>query len=289
EVNQGEIDESATLDEPTENEITENEQVLLIADDNRDIRLYVASLFEKNFKVVQASDGKKALEVAKETVPDIIISDIMMPVVDGLEFCKNIKDNAATSHVPVILLTAKGTSQTKIEGYEVGADGYITKPFDSEVLTARVQNLLESREKLKDIHLARPLVEKSGASSKEIEFLLKVEAAVIEMIPNGDLNVIELCRELGFSRTSLYRKIKSLTGQSIKQFIRSIKLKRAAEMLATEDMSVSEIAFSLDFTDLKYFRNCFKKQYDKLPSEYQNEMKSQEPIDQEAIKKAVKI
>ena len=212
-----------------------------------------------------------------------------MPVLDGLEFCKKIKSNAATSHVPVILLTAKDRSQTKIEGYDVGADGYLTKPFDSEVLTARVHNLLQTREHLKDLHLGGSWIENKDVPSKEIEFILKVEAAVLEMIPNGELNVIQLCKELGFSRTSLYRKIKSLTGQSIKQFIRSIKLKKAAEMLASEDMSVSEIAFSLNFTDLKYFRTCFKKQYDKLPSEYQNEMKSAEPIDPAAIRKAVKI
>ncbi|WP_462248481.1 hybrid sensor histidine kinase/response regulator [Ekhidna sp.] len=291
EVQKGEIVDETEI-ETSENvieEVIENEKILLVAEDNADIRNYLATLFESSFKVIKAKDGEAALELAKETVPNIIISDIMMPKIDGLTFCKEIKSNVATSHIPVILLTAKGTNQTKVDGYEVGADGYITKPFDSNVLIARVNNLLESRERLKVLHESDQWMENKDVPSSEVEFVLNVESVVLEMIPKGELNVIQLCRELGFSRTSLYRKIKSLTGQSIKQFIRSIKLKKAAEMLATEDMAVSEVAFSLDFTDLKYFRTCFKKQYGKLPSEYQNEMKSNQPIDQDEIKKALKI
>ncbi len=288
-VTQGEIDESISHEEVEQVSPLDNEQVLLIADDNRDIRIYVASLFEHKFNVIQASDGQKALDLARTTVPDIIISDIMMPGLDGLEFCRAIKEHVATSHVPVVLLTAKGTSQTKIEGYDVGADGYLTKPFDSEVLVARVNNLLQSREHLRELHDRGQWIENKDVPSREIEFILKVEATVLDLIPGKELSVTKLCRELGFSRTSLYRKIKSLTGQSIKQFIRSIKLKKAAEMLATEDMAVSEIAFALDFTDLKYFRTCFKKHHGKLPLEYQNEMKSNEPVNQEEIRKALKI
>jgi signal transduction histidine kinase/ligand-binding sensor domain-containing protein/DNA-binding response OmpR family regulator len=291
EVQKGEIDESI---EPQINiddakEITENEKVLLVAEDNADIRNYISSLFESSFKVFQAKDGISALELAQEIIPDIIISDIMMPKLDGLRFCKEIKGNVATSHVPVILLTAKATNETKVDGYGAGADGYITKPFDSNVLIARVNNLLQSREHLRGLHESGQWMENKDVPSSEIEFVLKVESVVLEMVPKGELNVIQLCRELGFSRTSLYRKIKSLTGQSIKQFIRSIKLKKAAELLATEDMAVSEVAFSLDFTDLKYFRTCFKKQYGKLPSEYQNEMKVKEPVSQEDIRKALNI
>jgi signal transduction histidine kinase/DNA-binding response OmpR family regulator/ligand-binding sensor domain-containing protein len=273
----------------TTHDILENDKVLLIAEDHADIRYYVSSLFESSFRVLQATDGVQALELAKETVPDVIISDIMMPEMDGLEFCKAIKGNVATSHVPVILLTAKGTSQTKIDGYDVGADGYLTKPFDSQVLIARVNNLLQSREHLQELHESGKWIENKNVPSSEIEFVLKVESVVLEMTPKGELSVIQLCRELGFSRTSLYRKIKSITGQSINQFIRSIKLKKAAEMLATEDKAVSEVAFSLNFTDLKYFRSCFKKQYGKLPSEYQNEMKSKESVNPEEIRKALKI
>ncbi len=278
--------------EELENEdhvVEENENILLIADDNRDIREYIVSIFTEHFKVLTAKNGKEALDIAQETAPDIIISDIMMPEMDGIAFCNAIKSTLSTSHIPVILLTAKNNSSTKIEGYETGADDYISKPFDSKVLFSRVNNLVQSRKHLREIYENGNWLDDKKVPTIELEFISKVETVVLEMIPDGQLNVVNLCKELGFSRTSLYRKIKSLTGQSIKQFIRSIKLKRAAEMLATENMMVSEVAFSLDFTDLKYFRSCFKKQFGILPSEYQNKLKSNAEIDQEEIRKAFKI
>ncbi|WP_456460499.1 response regulator [Reichenbachiella sp.] len=293
EVIEGEVEEHIALYQQdiseSDFESIENEKVLMVVDDNKDIREYVSSLFQEQFRVISLENGKQALEEARENGPDIIITDVMMPEMDGLTFCKEIKGNLATSHIPVILLTAKGAKQTKVDGYEVGADGYITKPFDSEVLIARVNNLLQNRDHLRGLHENGEWMDNKNVASSEIEFVQKVEAAVLDLIPTGELNVISLCKELGFSRTSLYRKIKSLTDQSIKQFIRSIKLKKAAEMLAHEDMAVSEIAFSLDFTDLKHFRTCFKKQFGQLPSEYQNERKNDAPIDQEEIKKALNI
>lgn len=288
---QGEIQEieKRSVKEEEELEVLENETVMLVVDDNRDIREYVSHQFSEKFKVIESNDGLDALEKAKDLVPDIIISDIMMPKMDGIAFCKAIKNNLSTSHIPVLLLTAKGGNQSKQEGYEVGADGYITKPFDSGVLKARVKNLLTNREKLRNLHENGHWLENKDVPSREVDFILKVEEAVLDLAGKGNLNVVELCKELGFSRTSLYRKIKSLTGQSIKQFIRSIKLKKAAEMLIAEDMSVSEVAFALDFTDLKYFRTCFKKQHGLLPSEYRNNHKADQEIDQEAIKKAINI
>ena len=281
--------EEIALIEDKEIEAIDNEKVLLIADDNVDIREYIVHHFNDTFKVVQASNGIEALDKAKELVPDMIISDIMMPEMDGVSLCKEIKSNLATSHIPVLLLTAKGGNKSKQEGYEVGADAYLTKPFDSGVLKARVKNLLESRNQLKELHQNGHWLESKEVPSREVDFIIKVEATILELVTRGNLNVVELCRELGFSRTSLYRKIKSLTGQSIKQFIRSIKLKKAAEMLASDDMSVSEVAFSLDFTDLKYFRSCFKTQHGLLPSEYRNKYKSEEIIDPEEIKRVLNI
>jgi len=288
---QGDLLESkneASVQDITVEEL-ENEKVMLVADDNRDIREYISLHFNEKFKVVESINGADALVKAKEMIPDIIISDIMMPEMDGIAFCKEIKNNLSTSHIPILLLTAKGGNQSKQEGYEVGADAYLTKPFDSGVLKARVSNLLSGREKLRELHENGHWLENKDVPSKEVEFILKVEASVLELVTKGNLNVVELCRELGFSRTSLYRKIKSLTGQSIKQFIRSIKLKKAAEILITDDISVSEVAFAMDFTDLKYFRTCFKTQHGMLPSEYRNKHKSEEVIDQSEIKKTLKI
>ncbi|MFY0624910.1 MAG: response regulator [Reichenbachiella sp.] len=261
------------IEESDQNIISDNESVMLVADDNQDICTYVASVFNTQFKVITVSDGEEALKIANEYVPDIIISDVMMPKMNGLEFCEHLKENTATSHIPIILLSAKSADNSKIEGYETGADAYVTKPFSSDVLLARVSNLLQSREHLKQLHENGNWIENNSVPSKELQFILDAETKIIEILNDGELNVPELCKELGFSRTSLYRKIKSLTGQSINQFIRTIKLKKAAQMLISDDVSVSEVAFSLDFTDLKYFRNCFKKQFNMLPSEYQNNMK----------------
>lgn len=273
EVKQGDIEDINDLIEQENNQSNEgsieSDKLLLVADDNKDIRNYVTSIFKDKFRVLEADNGKKALELSLEYSPDIILSDLMMPEMDGIEFTKIIKGNTATSHIPVILLTAKSANETKIMSYESGADEFISKPFDSQLLATRVANLLESRNQLKRIYENGDWAEQN-LPSKEMEFVLHFEATVLEILRKGEINVPVLCAELGFSRTSLYRKVKSLTGQSITQLIRTIKLKRAAEMLITEESTVSEVAFSLDFTDLKYFRSCFKKQFGNLPSEYQN-------------------
>ena len=289
EIQKGEIkDETVTefeSEEMTKVEKSTN-RVLLVVDDNMDIRDYIGSLFQETFTVLYAENGEKALHIAKDVSPDIIISDVMMPEMDGHQLCRALKKNIATSHIPILLVTAKTEKSSRIEGFEDGADAYVTKPFDSEVLVVRVHNLLNSREELKKRfeHNNKWEQQVDNPSSVEVDFLNKVETTVLAMIPSGNLNVIDLSKELGFSRTSLYRKIKSLTGLSINQLIRSIKLKKAADLLVSEDMNVSEVAFSLDFTDLKYFRSVFKKQYGMMPSEYMKAHKPVNSIDQKKIK-----
>ncbi len=288
ELQKGEISDGTMIEAESE-EITivqeSSNQVILVVDDNMDIRNYVGSLFQDSFTVLYAENGEKALHIAQDVSPDIIISDLMMPEMDGHELCLKLKQNITTSHIPILLLTAKTEKASKIEGFDEGADAYVTKPFDSEVLVARIHNLLNSREELKKRFENNKWKEVKNANSVELDFLNKVEATVLAMIPTGNLNVLDLSKELGFSRTSLYRKVKSLTGLSINQLIRSIKLKRAAHILVSEDMNVSEVAFSLDFTDLTYFRNVFKKQYGMMPSEYMKAHKSKNVLDQEKIKK----
>nr|WP_233188718.1 response regulator [Tenacibaculum sp. SG-28] len=289
-IQKGEINEDVKeMDDSEESTIVQNSsnQVILIVDDNKDIRSYISSLLQETFTILEAENGKKALEIAREVGPDIIISDIMMPEMDGHELCHALKNDITTSHIPILLLTAKGDKKVKITSFNKGADDYITKPFDSGVLISRVQNILKSRADLKRTFENKKweAMQEETSNSVELEFLNKVEATVLEIIPKGNLNVIDLCRELGFSRTSLYRKVKSLTGLSINQLIRSIKMKRAAEMLLNENMNISEVAFSLDFKDLKYFRTAFKKQYGMVPSKYIKMNKTENTIDPERIKK----
>jgi signal transduction histidine kinase/ligand-binding sensor domain-containing protein/DNA-binding NarL/FixJ family response regulator len=267
----------------------DNERVMLVVDDHPDIREYVRSIFQDSFHVHTSPNGKDALAIAREKGPDIIISDLMMPEMDGLALCKALKKNAATSHIPIILLTAKSDTQVKIESFEEGADDHIAKPFDPDVLAARVNNLLQNRQQLRQMSEINQWQSDQNIPPHEVDFLRHVENVVLEALPEGGLKVPELARKLGFSRTSLYRKVKSLTGLSIKQLIIAIKLKKAAEMLATEDRNVSEVAFFLEFTDLKFFRSNFKKQFGMLPSEYQNKAQSRINIDQDAIRKQLDI
>ncbi len=248
-----------------------SEKLILVVDDNKDIAQYVKSLLEGDFSVMEASNGLEAFEKAVKNTPDLIISDMMMPGMDGFEFCKKVKENISTSHVPVIMLTAKDSNHDKINGYEVGADDYITKPFVSELLIARVNNLLKNRELLELKYEANDLIDpESHQNSREVEFVLKAESIILEKLNHSELSVPDLCHELGMSQTSLYRKIKSLTGVSIQTFIKRIRIKRAAQLLLSEDWTVSEVAFSLEFSDLKYFRKCFKDQFGVTPSEYKN-------------------
>ena len=193
----------------------------------------------------------------------------MMPELDGIEMCNKIKAEQRTNHIPLIFLTAKDTDASKIEGYSSGADAYITKPFTPKLLVTRIENILAQRETLKAYFDGESWPREEINDTPDLKFLSHVEESIIAMVHDKEVTVPELSAELGFSRTSLYRKIKALTGLSINQFIRSVKIKHAAHLLSVEDITVSEVAFSLGFTDLKYFRACFKSQYDQLPSEYQ--------------------
>ncbi len=252
--------------------IEETDKVALVVDDNHDISAYIASLLSPDFKVIKSDNGQDAFEKAVKSLPDIIISDLMMPGLDGYELCKMLKENIATSHVPIILLTAKNSNQSQIEGYEVGADDYIAKPFDSELLKVRVDNIISRRKLLELKYSSQELIDQSvDQSAKEVEFILRVESTVLAMVESSEFTVADLCKELGMSQTSLYRKVKMLTNDSIQLFIRKIKIKRAAEMLLQEDTTVTEVSFALNFADLKYFRKCFKDQYGLTPSEYKKQ------------------
>ncbi|TXD46757.1 hybrid sensor histidine kinase/response regulator transcription factor [Polaribacter sp. IC073] len=251
-------------------EINDNIPTLLLVEDNTEVRFFIKQIFEGNHNILEAENGAIALEIAKNNAIDLIISDVMMPIMNGIELCKNIKKDVITSHIPVLLLTAKTSQDSQKEGYKIGADAYVTKPFDASILEQKVKNLLQTRQNLikkfkKEIILKPKELEITSAD--EI-FLQKSITLIEENINNADFTINDFINELGMSRSALYRKLKALTGQSITEFIRTIKLKRAAQLIAQTKLTISEIAFDLGFNDLKHFRKSFKKLFNELPSQY---------------------
>jgi signal transduction histidine kinase/ligand-binding sensor domain-containing protein/DNA-binding response OmpR family regulator len=244
--------------------------ILLIVEDNREVRTFIKNIFKTNYNVYEAENGQKALDIATKNVIDLIISDVMMPVMDGIELCAKIKTNILTSHIPVLLLTAKTSEESQKSGYTTGADAYITKPFDAYLLEVRVNNILRSRkiliEKFKKDTILEPK-ELTATSADEI-FLQKAIDLVEQNMYNAGYSIDNFISEMNMSRSVLYRKLKALTDQSITEFIRTIKLKRAGQLILKSQLSISEIAFDLGFNDLKHFRISFQKIFNELPSQY---------------------
>ncbi len=238
---------------------------ILIVDDNADIRAYLHTILKDKYQVNEAANGQQGLALANEIVPDLIVSDVMMPVMNGLEFCQRVKSGVATSHIPVILLTARALSQHQIEGYESGADAYITKPFSEEVLLARISNLLQSRCLLKGLFSqAEPSHEQNQT---EDAFVTKFREFIEKNLSDSDLSVETIGAELGLSRVQLYRKIKALTGQSPVELLRKVRLKKGRKLLETTDKTISEVAYEVGFTAPSYFTKCFKDEYGISPSD----------------------
>lgn len=244
--------------------------MLLIIEDTDELRNYVADLLHDEFQVIQSSNGEDGLRSAMDKIPDIVISDVMMDKMDGFEFCNKIKNNEKTSHIPVILLTAKTMPENELSGLDAGADDYIKKPFNPTILIARVRRLLESRKKLKEYYSRKVTLQPTNVeiTSYDEKFLQKAMAYIEANLLNPELSTESLGLELGMSHSTLYRKIKALTGQSINGFIRSIRLKRAAQLLESGEFTVAEVAFETGFSEVKYFRTYFKEQFGCLPSEY---------------------
>ena len=259
-----------------EKEETDARPLILAVEDNDDIREYIATSFSNHYRVITASNGKEGLKQAQKYIPDIIISDIMMPVMDGIELCKQVKEDVRTSHIPVILLTAKDSIQDKEEGYESGADSYLTKPFSAKLLNSRVHNLLESRRKLAHLIANRTRELKPSDNTQDSmrlnkldeDFLTKFTNIVEENIDMEKLDMSFMIDKMNMSHSTLYRKIKSLTGMSGNEFIRKIKLKNSLRLLMEEGLNISEAAYASGFNDLGYFRSCFREEYGMAPSEY---------------------
>ncbi|GEM_PF-275566 len=255
----------------TENGEEEFERsTLLIVEDNEDVRKYIKDIFSKNYNIIEAVNGEDGIEKAIDEIPDLIISDVMMPVKDGIELCSQLKKSEHTSHIPIILLTARTSLIFKVEGIETGADDYITKPFSPQLLGVRVRNLIEQRKNLK-----RRFSDKLYVKPKEItlnsldeKFLQKVIEMVEENMGNSEYGIDDLCSDLGMSRIQLYRKLKALTGLSANEFIRSQRLQRAAQLLNQNQLNISQITYEVGFNDLKYFRSRFQEHFGMTPSDY---------------------
>jgi DNA-binding response OmpR family regulator len=251
----------------------DQQKILLIIEDNTDIRVYIKDSFTDEFNVFEAPDGEKGLELAFKHIPDIIITDIMMPGIDGLEVCRRLKENLKTCHIPVVMLTARNTLYQKQEGYETGADSYVTKPFSTVLLKSRVQNLMRSRKMLTE-HISRTILlqpDELHINLKDEKFISDAIAIIENHLIDENFSVDFLSSELGISHPVLYRKVKALTGFSIAEFIRSIRLKNAAQLLRSKQYTISEVAFKVGFSDMKHFRQCFRDQYKVLPSDYQRQ------------------
>lgn len=244
---------------------------ILIVDDNADMRTYLKTLLADKYYVVEAADGESGLKVAQETVPDLIVSDVMMPVMDGLSFCRKIKDNAMTSHIPVILLTARSTERQQVEGLGCGADAYMTKPFSANLLVARIGNLLKSRAQLRhlfDGNKQECKAEKTRMASSDREFVNRLMDVINRHMAESNLKMDDIGAEMGISRVQLYRKVKALTDMSPVEFLKQMRLEKAMAMLMGTSDTVSVIAYDTGFSSPAYFSTCFKKQFGKYPTEY---------------------
>lgn len=251
-----------------------NRPTVLVIDDNTDIRQYERTLLQDEYIVLEAADGKEGLSVAIKEVPDLVICDVMMPVMDGLEFTKQLKTNTATSHIPVIMLTAKNLEEHRAEGYEHGADSYITKPFHNKVLLARIENLLRQRQLLKNLYQGTKEAEKEISEAhledRDKQFLKQLQAIIQKNLSDSEFGVEDMGQQIGLSRVQLYRKVKAMTGSSVVDLLRKARLAKARRLLETRSMSVSEVAYEVGFSAPSYFTKCFKDEYGMLPGDVGN-------------------
>ena len=255
----------------------ENRKALvLLVEDNDDFRFYLKDNLKSSYDILEAGNGTKGISAAISNLPDLIVSDVMMPETDGIELCRQLKSNKNTSHIPIILLTARMTEQKKLEGFETGADDYITKPFSFEMLVSRMNNLIEQRERIRDSFQKHLKIEPGeiGITSLDEKLIAKALKLVEENMGNPEFSVEKLSRELGMSRVHLYKKLTALTGKTPIEFIRIMRLKRAAQLLGKSQLTVSEIAYEVGFNDPRYFSRYFKTEFGVLPSQYGNTRKT---------------
>jgi signal transduction histidine kinase/DNA-binding NarL/FixJ family response regulator/ligand-binding sensor domain-containing protein len=245
--------------------------IILVVEDNSDLREFIRNSLESLYTVVEAVNGEEGIEKAQEMIPDLIISDIMMPGSDGHELCRRLKNNLETSHIPIVLLTAKASEEDIVQGLETGADDYITKPFNTKMLCTRIKNLIDLRRHMQQSFTSEMTLQPAKMSVSQMDkgFIKQLKKVLKENMADPDFNINQMCETIGLSQSTLYRKIHALTGVSPTEFIRSYRLRRGAELLKNGVGSVLEVALEVGFSSANYFTKCFKKKYHQLPSTYQ--------------------
>jgi len=266
--NLDEADESQSttfFEEMGDNELP----TILVVDDNPDIRYYIRTILQDKYTVIEAKDGEEGIQKAIKLVPDLVVSDVMMPKVDGVNLCQRLKEELSTSHIPIILLTACSLDEQRIAGFESGADDYISKPFNSNILEVRIRKLIENRQNLKKKFGEHffTLVDKGGLNGPDKSFLDKFRQIVEKDISNPDLNIEDLGKAIGLSRVQLYRKIKAMSDYAPNELVKIIRLKKAYHLFSTTERTVSEVAYDTGFTSPSYFTKCYRSFFKESPSD----------------------
>ena len=253
-------------------ETSEDKMIILIVEDNADVREFIKDSLGNEFEIAEAANGEQGIRKAEKIIPDLIISDITMPKMDGNELTRVLKNDEKTSHIPIILLTAKSGQESKLEGLETGADDYLTKPFDTKELQLRIKNLINIRRKLQEkfskrefVHIKRGVEKK--LSNLEEKFMFKVVEVIEKHLSEEDFSIEQFGKEVGMSRVQLHRKLKALSGKSASNYLRSIRLSKAKNMIEERKGNVSEIAYSVGFSSPQYFSRCFKEEFGYPPSD----------------------
>lgn len=249
---------------------------MLVVEDNLDLRNYLVEVLQDSYFIYQAANGKEALQLAFRHIPDIILSDVLMPEMDGVAFCRAVKNNVKTSHVSVILLTARTADEDQLLGLNSGCNLYLDKPFNLDILRSSLRNQLKEKERIKERYRKLITVTTSEAELESLDdkLIQKAVALVEKEIENPDFSVEILSKSMGMSRVHLYKKINALTGQSPLEFIRTIRLQRAAQLLRRNQYTVAEVAYKVGYNNAKYFSKHFKANYGKIPSHYQKDTKN---------------
>jgi DNA-binding response OmpR family regulator len=243
---------------------------VLVVEDNADLRAFIVQKLSASYFTMEAVDGREGMQLAQERIPDLIISDLMMPEMGGCEMCSILKEDPRTSHIPIIMLTAKADKQSKLEGLETGADDYLVKPFDTEELQVRIRNLIIQRERLR-VKFRQEFSLKTNGDipiSPNDQLLQQILDIFEEQLSDSDFSMDQLSELLNLSRAQLFRKVQALTGFTPNDFLRKIRLKRAAELLDNGHRNVSQVMYQVGFNNQSYFAKCFKELYKVNPSEY---------------------
>ena len=246
--------------------------IVLIVEDHNDLRKYISETLSDNFTIIESQNGKEGILKADDIIPDLIISDVMMPEMDGYTFCKKIKSNEKTNHIPVILLTAKASTEDKLEGLELGADDYIVKPFNNEELKLRVKNLISTREQLRQKFTSEMILKPAEVvvPSTQVQFIEKLKTVIEENLESESFGVDSLSEKMGMSRSQLHRKLKAITNQTTTEFIRNFRLQRAAQLIMQDAGSMAEIAYKVGFNSQAYFNKSFQELFGCSPTEYRS-------------------